>query len=121
MVDRSTISRLWRNVHRKTLYNTTLQPDEPPVDVYASDATRRRKGKFKHNREQKKQQHYLYHQADARSINRIWLTLQAVMNEIIKCHGGAHYKLPHMGKDRLEHLGALPEALEVCPEVDGMY
>lgn len=62
-----------------------------------------------------------YEEYPADRINRIWLTLQGVMNEIIKCNGGAHYKLPHMNKDRLERLGLLPETLEVCPEADGLF
>ena len=49
-------------------------------------------------------------------INRIWLTLQGCMNEIIKSNGGNQYKLPHMNKDKLEREGRLPRVLDVTEE-----
>jgi len=49
-------------------------------------------------------------------INRIWLTHQSALNETIKHAGDNHYKIPHMGKDKLEREGRLPTALEVTPE-----
>jgi hypothetical protein len=36
------------------------------------------------------------------TLNRIWCTHQAVMDEILKDGGGNDYKLPHVGKDRSE-------------------
>ncbi|CAO2838091.1 unnamed protein product [Amaranthus hypochondriacus] len=35
------------------------------------------------------------------------------MIEILKVHEGNNYKIPHMGKKKLDHLGLLPEILEV--------
>jgi hypothetical protein len=46
-------------------------------------------------------------------LNRLWLTRQQVMNEIIDCGGDNDFKLPHMGKAKLERQGTLPEAIEV--------
>jgi len=48
--------------------------------------------------------------------NRIWLTCQSCLNEIVKCNGHNNYKIPHMGKDKLEHTNRLPLTLDVCEE-----
>ena len=62
-----------------------------------------------------------YSEYPAANINRIWLTLQSCMNEIIKVHGCNQYKIPHMGKEKMEKENRLPVALEVCPEAEGLY
>jgi hypothetical protein len=49
-------------------------------------------------------------------INRIWLTYQTCLNEIIKQHGGNDYKIPHMDKEKLEREGRLPKNISVCME-----
>ena len=54
-----------------------------------------------------------YAECPANKINCIWLTLQSVHNEIIDCHGGNDYKLPHMNKEKLEREGRLPRILDV--------
>jgi hypothetical protein len=46
-------------------------------------------------------------------INRTWLTLQTCFNEIINNHGGNIYKIPHMGKEKLQRLGQLPTTIPV--------
>jgi hypothetical protein len=46
-------------------------------------------------------------------INRVWLSLQAVLNEIIECHGNNDYTLPHMRKERLQREGRLPVVIPV--------
>ena len=51
-------------------------------------------------------------------INRMWLTLMQVMNEIIKDQGGNDFKLPHMYKNKLEREGNLPRVLDVTEEVE---
>ncbi|KAK8458056.1 hypothetical protein SEVIR_3G293632v4 [Setaria viridis] len=48
----------------------------------------------------------------AERSNRIFLTLQACMREVLKQLGGNHYKVPHLWKAVLGRLGALPAALE---------
>jgi hypothetical protein len=44
-------------------------------------------------------------------LNRVFLTLQGCMIEVMKDNGGNRYKIPHMNKERLEALGMLPRAL----------
>ena len=46
-------------------------------------------------------------------INHIWLSLMTVMNEIIDSNGDNDYKIPHIGKERLEREGRLPVTLAV--------
>jgi hypothetical protein len=46
-------------------------------------------------------------------INRIWLTRQQIMNEILECNGDNTYKIPHMNKEKLEREGTLPLVLKV--------
>jgi hypothetical protein len=48
-----------------------------------------------------------------KKLNYGFLTLQGCFNEILDCHGDNNYKLPHMGKARLERLGLLPVSLDV--------
>ena len=62
-----------------------------------------------------------YDDYPSNKINRIWLTLQCCMNEILKIAGCNQYKIPHMGKEALEKAGRLPVTLEVCPEAEGLY
>jgi len=57
---------------------------------------------------------------DATKINRLWLTHMTVMNEIIKSNGDNDFKIPHMGKERLERLGLLPEVIDTVPEAHGL-
>jgi hypothetical protein len=58
------------------------------------------------------QQAYLDY--DHVKINRIWLTLQCCLNEIITHHGNNDYQIPHMAKERLEREGQLPVTIPVC-------
>lgn len=46
--------------------------------------------------------------------NRIFLTQQSCMMEILKHNGGQHYNIPHMKKKHLELQGVLPISLQ-CP------
>ena len=50
------------------------------------------------------------------SLNRIWLTLQSVMNRIIEERGDNKFKVPHTNKDRLERMDELPHSIVVTPE-----
>ena len=43
--------------------------------------------------------------------NRVFLTLQGCLREILKEKGGQHYLVPHMKKAMLERLGELPKTL----------
>ena len=49
---------------------------------------------------------------DDKKINRAFLTLATCLEEIIQSHGDNRYKIPHIGKDRLERLGQLPARIE---------
>jgi hypothetical protein len=44
-------------------------------------------------------------------LNRVFLTLQGCMIEVMKDNGGNRYKIPHMSKERLEPLNMLPKVL----------
>jgi hypothetical protein len=44
-------------------------------------------------------------------LNRVFLTLQGCMIEVMKDNGGNRYKIPYMSKERLEALDMLPKVL----------
>ena len=44
-------------------------------------------------------------------INRVFLSLQMAMQEIVLCHGGNEYILQHMSKTQLERNGHLPMSI----------
>ena len=48
----------------------------------------------------------------AERSNRIFLTLQACMIEVLRDNGGNRYKVPHMRKEVLQRLGTLPVTLK---------
>jgi len=48
---------------------------------------------------------------DPDTLNRVFLTLQGCLVEVMKDGGGNRYKIPHIDKDRLEALGMLPKSL----------
>ena len=48
---------------------------------------------------------------DPETLNRVFLTLQGYLIEVMKDGGGNKYKIPHIDKDRLEALGMLPTSL----------
>ncbi|GMI77351.1 hypothetical protein HRI_001404400 [Hibiscus trionum] len=51
------------------------------------------------------------------SLNNVFLTLQSCMIEIMKVKGGNNYKLPHIGKKRLERNGEFPIQLHCDQDV----
>jgi len=50
-------------------------------------------------------------------IRYAWISLQLVMVEALKVKGSNNYKLPHIGKKRLERLGLLPDVLKVDQQI----
>jgi len=54
-----------------------------------------------------------FNEYDPSTLNRVFLTLQGCLIEVMKDGGGNIYKIPHMDKDRLEALGMLPKSLTV--------
>ena len=49
-------------------------------------------------------------------MNRTWLTLQSVFNQIILCSGDNDYDIEHLSKEKLERAGQLPNVLDVVDE-----
>jgi hypothetical protein len=49
-------------------------------------------------------------------LNHLWLTRMQCMNEILKSGGDNIYKIPHMGKQKLERQGNLPRVIQVVEE-----
>ncbi|XP_057453214.1 uncharacterized protein LOC130745087 [Lotus japonicus] len=58
-----------------------------------------------------------YENFDCKSSNKIFLTLQTCMVEIMKEKGSNRYKIPHMKKDVLLAQGKLPTQLECDPDL----
>jgi hypothetical protein len=54
---------------------------------------------------------------DRHTLNKVFLTHQQVLEQIILCGGGNNYKLPHMGKERLLRQGQLPVSIGVSDEL----
>lgn len=50
-------------------------------------------------------------------VNRVFLTLQSCMIEIMKIGGGNNYKIPHLKKDTLEREGLLPVQMDCDPNL----
>jgi hypothetical protein len=48
---------------------------------------------------------------DVENLNRVFLTLQMCMKEVMRIGGGNRYRNPHMNKRRLEREGRLPHRL----------
>ena len=49
-------------------------------------------------------------------LNRTWLTLQSVFNQIILCNGDNDYNIEHLSKEKLKRTGQLPNVLDVVDE-----
>ncbi|XP_057791129.1 uncharacterized protein LOC131008257 [Salvia miltiorrhiza] len=54
-----------------------------------------------------------YAQLSPQTLNKVFLSLQSCMVEIMKQKGHNAYKIPHMGKDALMRANQLPRDLEV--------
>ena len=59
-----------------------------------------------------------FRECDPVILNRVWLSLQGCMKEIVKVNGGNNCKLPHMNKACLERENRLPITLNVAEEVE---
>ncbi|KAL7573328.1 hypothetical protein ACA910_011691 [Epithemia clementina (nom. ined.)] len=55
----------------------------------------------------------LFEEFPKEKLNRIWITLQSVLNAIIESNGDNDYKIPHLGKENMEWSGCLLRVLEV--------
>jgi hypothetical protein len=50
-------------------------------------------------------------------LNRVFLTQQGCMIEVMKDNRGNRYKIPHMNKEWLEAQGMLPKSLSCDREI----
>jgi hypothetical protein len=57
-----------------------------------------------------------YNEYPPDKINRIFITLQSVFNEILYHHSDNEYKIAHMNNDKLEQESRLPEAVWLTEE-----
>jgi hypothetical protein len=61
---------------------------------------------------------YAYKNYSFEKLNRIWLTLQSFINNMIEERGDNKFKTPHLNKDMLERDNQLPLSLAVTPEAN---
>ena len=54
-----------------------------------------------------------YEELSPQTLNKVFLSLQACLTQILIFRGGNNYKVPHINKDRLERTEGLPNALDV--------
>lgn len=52
--------------------------------------------------------HQAFYELEPRTLANVWLTLQYVMNEILKAKGSNDYLVPHVNKKKLARDGQLP-------------
>lgn len=52
-----------------------------------------------------------YEEYEASKLDDAWYTLQCVMNEIVDADGGNDFKIPHVGKRKLERMNALNRSI----------
>ena len=114
-VDRRTITRLWREHKNKIdeyVNNHNGEPvDEGDIRNLINDLTFYQSGRHLSGRKMNCQAYVAY---NSNKINRIWLSLMSCLNESVEHHGDINYKIPHIGKERLERIGELPITLPVC-------
>lgn len=55
---------------------------------------------------------------DPKLINRTFITHQSVCDEILQCHGGNDYTIPHLAKGALERQGRLPSVLRISQQAN---
>lgn len=58
-----------------------------------------------------------FYELSPHTLNKVFLTLQGCLIEILKVRGHNSYKIPHMGKDALMRQGQLPENIECSKEL----
>ena len=58
-----------------------------------------------------------FEEYDVENLNRVFLTLQMCMKEVMKIGGENRYRQPHMNKRRLEREGRLPHRLSCQKDI----
>lgn len=56
--------------------------------------------------------HAAFYELEPRTLSDVWMSLQYVMNEILKCKGSNDYDLPHVNKRKLLRQGNLPSVVK---------
>jgi hypothetical protein len=60
-----------------------------------------------------------WQQYNPRTLECVWITHQACLNEVIACYGDNTYQLPHLGKHNLRDAnGNLPSSIDVSDEAE---
>ncbi|KAL1569271.1 hypothetical protein AAHA92_00767 [Salvia divinorum] len=54
-----------------------------------------------------------YEELSPQTLNKVFLTLQTCLREILQVKGSNNYRIPHMNKDRLLRLDSLPLTIEI--------
>jgi hypothetical protein len=62
-----------------------------------------------------------YEDYPSSKLNKVFLTLQTCMIEILRSRGSNRYKIPHFKKQQLERAGLLPESIQLPIDVATMY
>ena len=102
-----------------TLYNQAAQsPDTNINDLcfFASIQSLQQKERTQTIQDLIDRVQVCYQEYDWRKLNNAFLTLQCVLNEILKDNGGNDYKLPHINKAQLERNGELPSSIHIAEE-----
>ena len=55
--------------------------------------------------------HLSFYRKDKETTERVWLTLQCVMEQIMEDRGGNNYNLKHISKEKLIMDGRLPRSI----------
>lgn len=58
-----------------------------------------------------------YRDYPTNKINRLFVTLQTIFNSILEHHGDNQFKIPHMGKERLERENRLPLCVTLTAQI----
>ena len=58
-----------------------------------------------------------FNEQDGLTLNKVFITHQQCLEQIILCDGGNNYRIPHMGKEALARQGQLPVSIGVSYEL----
>lgn len=58
-----------------------------------------------------------FNELEISKLNYVFLTMQMVMESILKLKGGNDYKLAHMSKHKLDRNGSLPISIACDPSI----
>ena len=58
-----------------------------------------------------------FHSYPVDNLDKVFITLQSVLMEVMNARGGNKYETPHMNKDKMLREGTLPMALRIDGEL----